>query len=50
MDKLLLDGIWQFCFDNNYGTVNFPNEYDKEIRVPFQVESKLSLIEGSAFA
>ena len=44
MDKLLLDGIWQFCFDNNYGTVNFPNEYDKEIRVPFQVESKLSLI------
>lgn len=42
MKKILLDGVWKFCFDENYGTVNFPNDYNLEINVPFQVESKLS--------
>ena len=42
MNKIVLNGAWDFCFDSSYGTITFPNNYNKKINLPNQVESKLS--------
>lgn len=42
MDKVYLDGEWDFCLDEKYGIVSFPETYGQKINVPYQVESTLS--------
>ena len=42
MNRIVLNGAWDFCFDSSYGTITFPNNYNKKINLPYQVESKLS--------